>query len=146
MGTMRRRCCIRTIRGKRASKDGTCILLVRLRDQMPPQHNQSVSSWRESNPRLRREQRETYHSVESITTDQSDGVTQDCFADCCGRTQSRSRNHDLLWSFNNQSGIQLDIIRMIVELSQFQSEILVRSDILKLFMLDETEKVAEFVQ
>jgi hypothetical protein len=89
---------------------------------------------------------ETYHSIESVTTDQSDGITQDCFADCGGRTQSRSRNHYLLRTFNNQSGIQLDIIGMIVELSQFQSEILVWSDILKLVMLDETEKVAEFVQ
>jgi len=89
---------------------------------------------------------DTYDCIESITPYESNGIAQYSFANCLWRTQSRSRSHSFLRTFDDQTGVQFDIIWMIVELAKFQREMRIGGDVLKFFVLDETEKKTEFIQ
>lgn len=85
--------------------------------------------------------------VESIAADEGDCVAEDGLADCLRGTEAGAWDHGLFGAFDDEPGVEFDVVGVIVQLAEFEGEMrVVGRDFVECLVLDEIEEEAEFVQ
>src|ERR1700734_464951 len=87
-----------------------------------------------------------HQCVESVRTDQSHSIREDCSTNGVRRAASTSRIHGRFRVLNEETGVELNHIRVIIESTQGVGDVWVGVDVLHCLVSFEAEEVSELIE